>query len=56
VNERYITWKVNIKPAEKKDFSFTLLGTEKGDFDENNLYVSGINPLYVIGAEKWEGE
>ncbi len=56
VNERYIKWKVNIKPAEKKDFSFTLLGTEKGDFDENNLYVSGINPLYVIGAEKWEGE
>ena len=56
INEKYIKWKIHLQPAEKKEFSFELLGTEKGDFDENNLYVSGINPLYVIGAEKWEGE
>jgi len=28
----------------------------KEDFEENDLYVDGINPEYVIGAEKWEGE
>jgi DNA topoisomerase-6 subunit B len=56
VDEKYIKWKVDLKPSEKKCFSFELLGTEKDDFDENSLYVSNINPLYVIGAEKWEGE
>lgn len=56
VNEKYIKWKIDLQPSEKKAFTFELLGTEKGDFDENSLYVSNINPLYVIGAEKWEGE
>jgi len=28
----------------------------KGMFtDENNLYVKGIDPVNVIGVEKWEG-
>jgi len=56
VKREYIMWKINgIKPAEKIELSFQLLGMEKGDFDENTLYVRGIDPVNVIGAEKWEG-
>ena len=29
---------------------------EKGDFEENILYIKGIDPVNVIGAEKWEGD
>ncbi|MEA2053684.1 MAG: DNA topoisomerase VI subunit B [Candidatus Thermoplasmatota archaeon] len=56
VNKEYIMWKIDgIKPAERRELSFQILGMEKGDFDENSLYVKGINPVNVIGAEKWEG-
>jgi len=53
IGENYMKWKVEkIKPSEKREFKFIL----NTDFDENNIYVDGINPVYVIGAEKWEGE
>lgn len=56
LNGRYVMWAVaNIKPGEKQGFSFRLAGMEEGDFDENNLYVKGIDPVNVIGVEKWEG-
>jgi hypothetical protein len=38
------------------DIYFELAGLNKGDFDENDLYVQNINPAYVIGADQWEGE
>ena len=54
---RFIKWELGmIPPAEKADLYFELAGLDKGDFDENDLYVEHINPTYVIGAEKWEGE
>ncbi|RLF62994.1 MAG: DNA topoisomerase VI subunit B, partial [Thermoplasmata archaeon] len=57
VEEEYIMWKIEkIKPAEKIELSFQLMGMEKGDFEENILYVRGIDPVNVIGAEKWEGD
>lgn len=57
ITNNYIKWNLNtIPPADKIDVYFELAGLEKGDFDENDLYVENINPSYVIGADKWEGE
>lgn len=57
ITSNYIKWSFdNIPPANKVDISFELAGLEKGDFDENDLYVENINPTYVIGADKWEGD
>ncbi len=56
VSNNYIKWSFEtIPPAKKIDINFELAGLEKGDFDENDLYVENINPAYVIGADKWEG-
>ena len=53
----YIKWKLDtIPPANKLDVNFELAGLEKGDFDENDLYIEDINPAFVIGADKWEGD
>jgi len=46
----------NIPPINKNDNKIELSGIKKRDFDENDLYVQNINPTYVIGADKWEGE
>jgi DNA topoisomerase-6 subunit B len=57
ITSNYIKWSLDsIQPANKVDVNFELAGLEKGDFDENDLYVENINPAYVIGADKWEGE
>jgi DNA topoisomerase VI subunit B len=57
ITNNYIKWSLDsIKPANKVDVNFELAGLEKGDFDENDLYVENINPTYVIGADKWEGD
>ena len=57
VTKRYLKWKLEpIPPANKKDVIFELAGLQKDDFDENDLYVEDINPGFVIGADKWEGE
>jgi len=56
ISDNYIKWSLEtIPPAKKIDINFELAGLEKGDFDENDLYVENINPAYVIGADKWEG-
>lgn len=55
VKEKVIKWKINIKPSEKVEYCFKL-NKDSYDFEENNLYISGINPVNVVGAEKWEGE
>ncbi len=57
MTDNYIKWNLEtIDPADKKDVYFELAGLDKGDFDENDLYTEGINPGFVIGADKWEGE
>ncbi len=54
---QYMKWQLaTIKPADKIDIYFELTGLNKGDFDENDLFVENINPTYVIGADKWEGD
>jgi len=57
ITSNYIKWNLDtIHPANKIDVNFELAGLEKGDFDENDLYIENINPAYVIGADKWEGD
>jgi len=57
IANNYIKWKLDsIPPANKLDVNFELAGLDKGDFDENDLYIENINPAFVIGADKWEGE
>ncbi len=57
ITGNYIKWCFkDIPPANKIDLNFELAGLGKGDFDENDLYVEDINPTYVIGADKWEGD
>ena len=57
IADNYIKWNLDtIKPANKADVTFELAGLAKDDFDENDLYIENINPSYVIGADKWEGE
>jgi len=57
VSNNFIKWNLEtIPPANKIDINFELAGLEKGDFDENDLYIENINPSYVIGADKWEGD
>jgi len=57
IKSNYIKWNLNTIPsADKIDINFELAGLEEGDFDENDIYIENINPSYVIGANKWEGE
>ena len=54
---KYLQWNLEkIPPAGKVDILFELEGLEKGDFDENDLYIEHINPSFVIGADQWEGD
>ena len=57
IADNYIKWGLqSIQPADKVDVMFELAGLNKGDFDENELYIENINPSFVIGADKWEGD
>jgi DNA topoisomerase-6 subunit B len=57
ISDKYIKWDLGTIPsANKVDISFELAGLEEGDFDENDIYTEDINPSFVIGADKWEGD
>jgi DNA topoisomerase-6 subunit B len=57
ITSNYIKWGLGtIQPANKVDVNFELAGLGQGDYDENDLYIENINPTYVIGADKWEGD
>ena len=57
ISDNYIKWSLDAIPsANKVDISFELAGLEEGDFDENDIYTENINPAFVIGADKWEGD
>lgn len=57
IANNYIKWNLEAIPsANKVDIYFELAGLTQGDFDENDLYIENINPGYVIGADKWEGD
>src|SRR2546425_1533364 len=47
-----VSWELKrINSVEKATVTFELLGLDKEEYDESELYVSGINPELVIGAE-----
>ncbi|MCG7844659.1 MAG: DNA topoisomerase VI subunit B [Methanomassiliicoccales archaeon] len=45
-----------IASTERLDLSFALAGLNKDDYDENEIYSSGINPVFIIGAEPLPGD
>ncbi len=52
-----VTWDLKkIATTAKVTLAFTLGGLDKGEYEESELYVSGINPVQVIGAEPLPGD
>ena len=54
VNDGSIIWELSdLKPVENRDLSFELVGLEKGALDEADLFIEGIDPINVVGAEAY---
>ena len=52
-----ITWELKrIDSVAKSSVSFALEGLDEAEYDESEIYVSGINPGLVIGAEPLPGD
>ncbi len=52
-----VTWELKrINSVEKATVTIELLGLDKEEYDESDLYVSGISPELVIGAEPLPGD
>src|SRR5207244_2476815 len=52
-----ISWELKrIDSVAKDSISFVLDGLDEAEYDESDLYVSGINPALVIGAEPLPGD
>ena len=56
VENGWLVWDVkNMKPLETNVLSFELQGLDKDSYDENDIYIDGLNPIYIVGAEPWHG-
>ncbi|MEM2943255.1 MAG: DNA topoisomerase VI subunit B [Methanomassiliicoccales archaeon] len=52
-----ITWKIDrILSTEQYTIRFVLEGLEADSYDENEVYTSGIDPAFVIGADPLPGD
>src|SRR3989441_3831882 len=52
-----VTWELKrIDSVAKSSVSFALEGLDEAEYDESEIYVSGINPALVIGAEPLPGD
>jgi DNA topoisomerase-6 subunit B len=52
-----ITWDVRaLQTVQKLGLQFDLMGLDKDDFEECELYVKDIDPELVNGAEPWDPE
>ncbi len=52
-----VSWELpKIMSTERLDIVFSLNGLNKEDYDENEIYASGINPVFIIGAEPLPGD
>ncbi|MHC1681274.1 MAG: DNA topoisomerase VI subunit B [Methanomassiliicoccales archaeon] len=52
-----VSWDLpKIASTERFDLNFALTGLNKDDYDENEIYSSGINPIFIIGAEPMPGD
>ena len=41
---------------KRASVGFVLQGLDEAEYDESEIYVSGINPVLVIGAEPLPGD
>ena len=56
VGNGWIVWNIKkLQPLEKQFLTFELKGLDKDQYDENDIYVDGLNPIYLVGAEPWHG-
>ena len=52
-----VTWELKrIDSVAESAVSFVLEGLDEAEYDESDIYVSGINPTLVIGAEPLPGD
>lgn len=52
-----LTWEIGrLQPLGIVTVNFALKGVERDDYAENEIYVSEINPVMVIGAEPLPGD
>ena len=52
-----VTWELKrIDSVAKGTVSFVIDGLDEAEYDESDVYVSGINPALVIGAEPLPGD
>ena len=55
--DHVIIWDMKRIPStEKRVLGFEICGLDREDYDENELYVEGIDPELVSGAEEWNAE
>ena len=56
-DEGKVTWEIkNLQPSSSLLISFELKGELADTFDADDIYVSGINPVLVMGAEALPGD
>ena len=54
---KILSWNLkSINSSEQATVRWQFKGLSKDDYDENDLYVYGIDPEIVSGAEKWDEE
>ena len=52
-----VTWELtDIEPSKHVDITFELTGEMADTFSEDDVYVSGINPVMVMGADALPGD
>lgn len=55
--DHVITWNLKRIPTiGTRELKFELVGLDKEDYEESELYVEGIDPELVSGAEAWDQE
>jgi DNA topoisomerase-6 subunit B len=55
--EGKVTWEVkDLQPSVSLNISFELKGEMADTFDADDIYISGINPVSVMGAESLPGD
>ena len=55
--EGKVTWELtDIEPSKHEDITFELTGEMADTFSEDDVYVSGINPVMVMGADALPGD
>jgi DNA topoisomerase-6 subunit B len=57
VDDGTLIWSVKrLKSLEKRPFRLVLGGMEQDEYEENELYIKGIDPEIVSGADAWDPE